>query len=161
MMGKKGPEMSSEITEDRLLALIAAYGADPLQWPASERIAAQQLAATGTPAIRQALAEAHALDQILATAAIPSLSESAITALKADAKPGIVIRMRALFDWWGPIWQPTSALAAALLLGVMLGLANPDTSAALADMTGQAAATDTTEAASPFDAFLLGSEDSL
>jgi len=43
----------------------------------------------------------------------------------------------------------------------MLGLANPDTSAALADMTGQYVSTDTTDTSSPFDAFLLGSEDSL
>ena len=99
MMGRKGSDMLSEISEDRLLVLIA--------------------------------------------------------------QPGLMIRLRALFDWWGPVWQPTGALAAALLLGVMLGLANPDTSAALADMTGQYVSTDTTDTSSPFDAFLLGSEDSL
>jgi hypothetical protein len=161
MMGRKGSDMLSEISEDRLLVLIAAYGADPLHWPESERTAAQQRAATDTPAIRQALAQARILDQMLATAAVPALSESAITAMQAKAQPGLMIRLRALFDWWGPVWQPTGALAAALLLGVMLGLANPDTSAALADMTGQYASTDTTDTSSPFDAFLLGSEDSL
>ena len=57
MMGRKGSDMLSEISEDRLLALIAAYGADPLHWPESERTAAQQRAATDTPAIRQALAQ--------------------------------------------------------------------------------------------------------
>ena len=54
MMGRKGSDMLSEISEDRLLVLIAAYGADPLHWPESERTAAQQRAATDTPAIRQA-----------------------------------------------------------------------------------------------------------
>ena len=161
MMGRKGSDMLSEISEDRLLALIAAYGADPLHWPESERMAAQQRAATDTPAIRQALAQARILDQMLASAAVPALSESAITALRIQARPGLMIRIRALFDWWGPVWQPTGALAAALLLGVMLGLANPDTSAALADVTGQYIATEATDTSSPFDAFLLGSEDSL
>lgn len=58
------------MTPERFSELLAAYGADPRRWPAVERSAAVREIARAGPA----LAEATALDRILAQSATPSVS---------------------------------------------------------------------------------------
>lgn len=115
------------MTEERVLQLIESYGADPIRWPSAERAAAQTfLAAHDTPALRAALAEAEALDGLLAEMPAPTLSDAAWAQLQAQAQPqgtaGILGRLRRLVDWPGPLWQPAGAMGLSLVLGAWLGL---------------------------------------
>jgi hypothetical protein len=55
----------------------------------------------------------------------PRLSSEALEAMHADARPSFAARLRGLLGWSGPTWQPVGALAAALLLGIGLGVADP------------------------------------
>lgn len=135
------------MTEADFEALVAAYGARPDRWPEDRRDAAQARARTATPRVRAALDEAHELDAMLERAALPSLSESALARLRADARPSLGARLRGLVGWRGPVWQPVGALAAALFLGIGLGLADPNGAATLAS----ALSTETIAPDSPTD----------
>lgn len=53
------------MTSERFLALIAAWGADARRWPEDERAAAQAFAAARPEAVRGALVEANAVDDLL------------------------------------------------------------------------------------------------
>ncbi len=53
------------MTSERFLALIAAWGADARRWPEDERAAAQAFAAAHPEAVRGALVEANAVDDLL------------------------------------------------------------------------------------------------
>lgn len=111
------------MTEERALELLAAYGADPMRWPAAERTAAQALlAVTESPRLQAALAEAEALDQALDGLSAPVLSEAARQRLTCEARPGLRGKLRGFLGWQGSLWRPAGALAAALLLGVALGM---------------------------------------
>lgn len=150
------------MTEDRILELIDAYGADPMRWPAEERAEAQSLmAATDDPRLRVALAEARTLDDLLALASVPDISHETQERLRIDAAAPVspIARLQRLLDWPGPIWQPAGALAAALVLGIWVGVANPDASADIARLGSSPASTETTsgEGFEPF----IGMEDSL
>lgn len=156
-------QTAEQITETRVLALIEAYGADPMRWPKSERLAAQALIARSmatqdAPRIMAALAKAEELDAVLDGMTVPALSPDAVAALHRAARPGLIPRLRGLLDWQGPIWQPTGALAAALIMGVTLGLANPDISADLTDLTDTATEQSYDDQASTFDIILIGEE---
>lgn len=146
--------MTDRMTEDRFEALVAAYGADPMRWPDAERPAAQRLAATDSPRVSAALAEAEALDGMLAQATVPEMSDSALAAMTRRARPTLTQRLRGLIDWQGPIWQPAGALTAALVLGIALGISDPDTAATLADISDEAEV----ETLSPLDPFYIGED---
>ncbi|MEQ8442891.1 MAG: hypothetical protein RIM33_15350 [Alphaproteobacteria bacterium] len=122
--------MGGNVTEDRLIEILDAYGADPLAWPERERYDAQRLAADPSPRLAAALDDAAALDQLLSRASVPEMSDAAIARLVADAKPGQFAKVGRLFSqlsgWTGPIWQPAGALACALFLGIGVGVAEPD-----------------------------------
>jgi hypothetical protein len=110
----------------RLSELIDAYGADPRRWPQSERDAAETLLAASQEA--QALrAEAAALDALLDLSAAPDPSPELQAAILAGAQPPSGWR-RWLADFWpvGPAWQPASAFAAAIVLGVAVGIGAPE-----------------------------------
>jgi len=64
-----------EMTSERFLALVAAYGADARRWPEAERAAAQAFAAA-EPVAAAALVEADAADALLraSRAAHPSVT---------------------------------------------------------------------------------------
>lgn len=128
--------MSNPMTQARYQALIAAYGADPLRWPDDERAAAQSFQAAQMASADPALEEAVALDTLLSTADVPPLSFEKMVALQKQARPGLLVRLRRFFEWQGPLWQPAGALTAALMFGAVLGLADPDTAAAISAMTG-------------------------
>ena len=154
---------AEQITETRVLALIETYGADPMRWPQSERHAAQALIARtmtdqNAPRIPAALAEAEALDAMLSRMTVPVLSPETVASLQRAARPGLIPRLRGLLDWQGPIWQPTGALAAALVMGVTLGITNPDISADLTDLTDTTTEQIYDDQASTFDIILIGEE---
>lgn len=150
------------MTEDRILELIEAYGADPMRWPVDERAAAQTLlAASDDPRLRTSLAAAKDLDTLLSTATVPAISPDARYRLYAEAAAPTAPSawLRRLFDWPGPIWQPTGALAAALVLGIWVGIANPEASADIAGLAGGTVQTEV-ESGDDFDS-LVGMEDNL
>lgn len=62
------------MTEERFLALVAAYGADARLWPAAERAAAQAFMAARPDLARPALAEAEAVDALLHASKVASPS---------------------------------------------------------------------------------------
>jgi hypothetical protein len=111
------------MTEERLLTLLQAYGAEPARWPEAERAEAQALLALSADArIRDALAEAQALDGALAALPEPALSDAAYAQLLQQARPGMWARLRGILGWQGPLWRPLGAMAAALIFGIALGL---------------------------------------
>ncbi|MCR9219124.1 MAG: hypothetical protein NXI21_02750 [Alphaproteobacteria bacterium] len=127
-----GPEAhaadaAAPMTEARFERLTAAYGADPARWPASERAAAAAFVQADREAAAPLLAEAAALDQALATAraAAPTLSPRTLAAMRRGARPGWLGRLRRLLDWPDALWQPAGAVAAALLVGFVVGLGAP------------------------------------
>lgn len=114
-----------EITEDRVRALIDAYGADPDRWPEGERDAALTRIASD-PTLRSILDDARALDTLLDAAPMPEPSPSLRVALKL-----IPERQRGTnwFGWLGIFtapWQPAAGLAAAGILGLWVGVTQPN-----------------------------------
>ncbi len=110
------------MTEDRLIELIEAWGADPSGFPESERAGARALLAARPERFAAAIASAQALDAVLAR--VPEvLPSAALTeALVASAPKAAAPRGRAGFSRFAP-WAPASgfaALAAGLFMGVMV-----------------------------------------
>lgn len=115
------------MTIERLMQILDAYGADPLRWPAIERIAAQALAARDRRAAAL-VAEAEALDSLLDLA--PSHAPDAALAARVLAGRPKRSRLRALWaDLFPgtPGWAPALGLAAALAVGVGVQAAAADT----------------------------------
>lgn len=105
------------MTLDRLRDILAAYGADPAHWPDAERAALQALIAA-TPAAQAALAEAAALDALLAhdRPAMPHLNPLQIAAQVAATpripRGGWMVRR---------MWPNVAGLAAAAIVGFVIG----------------------------------------
>lgn len=111
------------MTEERLLTLLQAYGADTMRWPEAERAEARaRLAVSTDDRVRRALAEAEALDGALEALPGPALSDAAYARLMRQARPGPRARLRGVLGWQGPLWRPLGAMAAALIFGIALGL---------------------------------------
>lgn len=106
----------------RLQQILEAYGADPRRWPAAERAAAEALVAgsADAAAMRE---DAVALDMLMDLSAAPSPSPELMARILAGREPAGLLP--ALWPF-GPIWQPVSAMAAAMVLGVAIGAAAPD-----------------------------------
>ena len=118
----------TDVTPDRVRALLEAYGADPQRWPADEREEARRLIAAD-PLLA---AEIAAFDTLLDALPAPLPNPALRVALKA-------IPERARFDWadrlfalwpFGAPWRPAAGLVAAALVGVVVGIATPDPSSA-------------------------------
>lgn len=111
----------TKMNDERLNALIAAYGADPARWPEGERAAANARLDAATPG----LAEARELDLWLAASPAPavsmSLSERVIAAgLGARATPARVRLWRdRLALAFGAGWA--AAACAGVVAGVLVG----------------------------------------
>ena len=106
----------------RLRDIFDAYGADPRRWPDGERAAAEALVARSAAAA--ALKEdAAALDMLMDLSTAPSPSPELMARVLADRRPpGLLATL-----WpFGPVWQPASAMVAAVALGIALGIVAPD-----------------------------------
>ncbi len=130
----------------RFEALIAAWGADPARWPATEAEAARRhLAASPEAAAR--LAEEARLDALLDGVAVPAAPAALVGRLLAEAPaapaPRGILAPLLMF------WRPASGLALAAALGLAVGLSGLDRPEALAldvDIVGFAFATEEAEA---------------
>ena len=115
----------------RLAEVLAAYGADPARWPASER---DRLLAhvEGAPELGALLAEAREIDQVLARVKAPAVPAGAAARLLARAGEHRPQTTVIPFDRAGARPQPPSiwswgaaaALAASFGLGIFLGTTN-------------------------------------
>lgn len=132
------------LSEEELVALIGAYGADPEAWPEATRAAAGAALALPSPAVSEALAEARALDALLAD--LPEFRPPAGLAKRilADAPSppraagGVWRRLKERALPGGQLW-PAGAALASLVMGLLIGLNLPATSAGEADEDAEAA----------------------
>jgi hypothetical protein len=122
----------TDMTTDRVLELIAAYGAAPMSWPEDERDAAAALIAADPDAFEAALADAQALDRLLETEDVPeppaALAET-ILAGAPSAKPaatGVLKGLSAILFPQGVRW-PAGAALASLVMGLVGGYAYAST----------------------------------
>ncbi len=120
------------MTQERVLELIAAYGAEPMGWPEDERDAARALLEAEPGAFAAALSDAEALDQALCLEAVPEpsaiLAES-ILAAAPDAprtQSGLIDRLSAVLFPQGIRW-PAGAALASLAMGLIGGYAYAST----------------------------------
>ena len=124
--------MDKEVTLERFMTIVDAYGASAERWPASERRGALALLSASSEA-RTRLAEAKALDGLLAVAPAGAPSAQLIERLMA-ARPRPALapvpagKSRGLFgELVAAVWPygspalPTGALAASIMLGVAFG----------------------------------------
>ena len=101
------------MTEDRLIELIEAWGADPSAYPEADRAAARALLAAHPQRFAEALAEARALDAALAR--MPEILPSAAPKPRRAAGGFRLPK----FAPWAPAGG-FAALAAGLFMGVMV-----------------------------------------
>lgn len=124
--------MVTGMTHERLLELIAAFGAEPMGWPEAERDAARALLDAEPEAFREALAEARAIDAELNLAEIPEPSAELANAILATApraprqNAGIVGGLAAILFPHGIRW-PAGAALASLVMGLVGGYAYAST----------------------------------
>ena len=117
------------MNSERVLAIIAAYGADSRRWPAAERMAALTLMAQ-VPDLAAALAEARALDDALSAVEVAAAASGA---LKARILAAVQSKRQSpwvrLAQFLGmpnarssqAALQPLGVLCAASILGLMVG----------------------------------------
>jgi hypothetical protein len=114
----------------RLAEVLAAYGADPSRWPASER---DRLMAhvDMSPDLQALVIEAREIDLMLAKVEMPSVPAGAAARLLARAgrqKPAAVVipferaPTRPRPSIWS--WGAAAALAASFGLGIFIGTTN-------------------------------------
>lgn len=108
---------------ERLRAIVEAYGADAARWPEAEREGALALLAS-SPEATQYRDRARALDAMLDRATAYEPAPGLLT--RVLARPAR--RRASLFEelWpFGPIWRPAFGMAAAMVLGIAVGLVAP------------------------------------
>jgi hypothetical protein len=103
------------MTPDRFRRLTEAYGASPEHWPQAERAGAEALLARQDPDALAALAEARALDLMLATHAIATPDADLIRRIVASAPSGRTSRASTGMPRWK---QPRWWLSGAGFVGV-------------------------------------------
>lgn len=128
------------MTEERMSTIIAAYGSDLLRWPAEERAAARELLHR-QPSAWALLTEARRLDALLeldrpltagADLSAAILARAAATPQQTvmdtpAARPQAGSRVPPLFDLLrrrlgpGAFWPQMASLAAAMIIGFMIG----------------------------------------
>ena len=110
------------MTEDRLIELIEAWGADPDGFPEAERAAAKALLAAHPQRFAAALAEARALDAALArmpdVLPPPALTEALVASAPKPRHAAGGFRVPK-FAPWAPA-SGAAALAAGLFIGLMV-----------------------------------------
>jgi hypothetical protein len=123
-------------TAVRLAAVLAAYGANPSRWPKAERAGLERaLASLPRDAVREADALDATLDRVPSAAASASLNarvlagfDAAAPHLRAGAFAPLtraITRVRDLIWPGAPLWQPVSALALSLIVGLVVGVLVP------------------------------------
>ncbi|MCR9072990.1 MAG: hypothetical protein NXI18_14840 [Alphaproteobacteria bacterium] len=112
----------TDITRDRVLNLIHAYGGDPARWPGAEREAAVARL-SGDPELARAADEARALDLALDALPMPHPSPTLRVRLKDIPESGS--GLLDLVAGWIGLWRPAAGLATAAALGVLIGIADP------------------------------------
>lgn len=117
----------TDVAVDRVRTLIDAYGADPDRWPAAERDAALRIVETD-PTLAAELADARALDRLLDAVPAPLPNPALKAALKAVPERARLRWSDRLAAFWpfGAPWRPAAGLAAAALVGIVVGLTAPD-----------------------------------
>jgi len=109
---------------DRLSTLLDAYGANRTRWPEAERASAWALIEADDKA-RALYEDARALDGLLSQASTiepsPELKAEVLAAAGRPRESWI----QALWPF-GAAWKPASALAAAVLLGIIAGVVLPN-----------------------------------
>ena len=122
----------SEMTNERVLELIATYGAEPMSWPEDERDAAQACISADPDAFATALEDARALDLLLAAEDVPEPSVALTETILAQA-PVAPKKRTGLFDGLssflfpqGVRW-PAGAALASLVMGLVGGYAYAST----------------------------------
>lgn len=114
----------SIMTDDRLLAILDAYGAMPLNWPEDEREAAKSLLDASPERFAEALANAQTLDDQLLRLPTVDLPSGLIENVLAEAPMGEPVKPASELGWRLRIWA--SGLATACLsLGLAVGYAMP------------------------------------
>jgi hypothetical protein len=113
----------------RFKEIVEAYGADPARWPANERAAAEAFLAASSEARAVRDAEAR-LDTVLSRAESPAPSTELAARILRTAPTERRTRSAGLTSWlaelWeGPIWQPATALAVSMVLGLAVGAFAP------------------------------------
>jgi len=113
------------MTPDRFRRLTDAYGASPEQWPPAERAAAEALLARQDPDALAALAEARALDLVLATHAVaapdPDLVRRIVASAPSARAPGT--GKSGMQRWKQPRWWLSGAgFVGAGVAGIAAGV---------------------------------------
>lgn len=111
------------MTKTRVLALVDAYGGDPTRWPEHEREAAVALL-SGDRELARAADEARHLDLMLDTLPVPRPNPALRVALKEIPERGNPLLD--LIAGWVGLWRPAAGLAFAVVLGIVIGAANPE-----------------------------------
>jgi len=120
------------MTEDRVLELIEAYGAEPMGWPEDERDAARALLEANPEAFAEALTVARALDEALAIDVAPEPPAQLADAILAAAprapraNAGLLGGLSAILFPQGVRW-PAGAALASLVMGLVGGYAYAST----------------------------------
>lgn len=115
------------MTIDRVLDLIAAYGAHPGGWPEEERAAAEAVLNANPAAFADALRDADLIDAMLMDAPQAEPSAELAALIMADApraitpqSVGFLSRLKDMIFPQGTRW-PASAALASLTMGVVAG----------------------------------------
>ena len=122
------------ITTERILELIAAYGAESGAWPEDERVAATLRIAEAPDLFSAALEEARMVDTLLQSETVPEPSGALTDAiLGAAPKPqatsqSLLGGLSALIFPQGVRW-PAGAALASLVMGLVGGYAYASTGA--------------------------------
>lgn len=112
------------MTLDELERLLDVLGSDLARWPDATRAAVERLVA-GSPEAARVLSEARRLDAALELAR-PQIADMTVArvlhaAMARRHRPGMDLRL--VLERWGlaPLWPRLGFLAAALLLGIVIG----------------------------------------
>ena len=122
----------SSMTNDRVLELIAAFGAEPMGWPEDERDAAKARLLSDPETFAGPLADARALDEYLAREIVPEPSSALTDVILAQAPTtafeptGLLRRLSSLMFPQGARW-PAGAALASLAMGLVGGYAYAST----------------------------------
>ncbi|MEM9178536.1 MAG: hypothetical protein AAGA89_02440 [Pseudomonadota bacterium] len=122
------------ISTERVLELIAAYGAEPGAWPEDERAAATKLVTAAPDLFAAALEDARVLDLMLQDEQVPEpgprVSDAILAAAPAPkaAARGVLGGLSALIFPQGVRW-PAGAALASLMMGLVGGYAYASTGA--------------------------------
>lgn len=114
--------MAQAIDATRMAAILAAYGADPARWPADERESARAWMAVHGDDLATALADAGALDAVLARDTRGDAPNEALKARVLQGVPGAgetVVPFRTPVRSWNA--GAIAALAACAVIGVVIG----------------------------------------